>query len=75
MKLNRLQWGVQGVLDKVSFSARAAKDQLDDLDSKFGIHEKVGLAGTNIVESAKSTYDSAMEGYNENVVVGGRSDK
>jgi hypothetical protein len=75
MKLNRLQRGVQDVLDRVATSAKAAKALLDDLDSKIGIYEKVGSGGTNIVESLKSTYSSAMEGYNENIVVGGRSDK
>ncbi len=75
MKLNRLQRGVQDVLDRVGTSAQGAKAQLDDLDSKFGIYEKVGSGGTNIVESVKSTYNSALEGYKENVVVGGRSDE
>jgi light-harvesting complex II chlorophyll a/b binding protein 4 len=68
MKLNRLQRGAQDVLDGVTSSAQVAKAQLDNLDSKFGIYEKVGTGGTNFVESVKSK-------YYENVVVGGRSDE
>ncbi len=68
MKLNRLQRGAQDVLDSVTGSAQVAKAQLDNLDSKFGIYEKVGTGGTNFVESVKSK-------YYENVVVGGRSDE
>jgi hypothetical protein len=52
----------------VTSSAQVAKAQLDSLDSKFGIYEKVGTGGTNFVESVKSK-------YYENVVVGGRSDE
>ena len=68
MKLNRLQRGAQDVRDGVTSSAQVAKAQLDNLDSKFGIYEKVGTGGTNFVESVKSK-------YYENVVVGGRSDE
>lgn len=68
MKLNRLQRGAQELLDGVTSSAQVAKAQLDNLDSKFGIYEKVGTGGTNFVESVKSK-------YYENVVVGGRSDE
>lgn len=68
MKLNRLQRGAQDVLDSVTGSAQVAKAQLDNLDSKFGIYEKVGTGGTNFLESVKSK-------YYENVVVGGRSDE
>ncbi|KAL3799915.1 hypothetical protein ACHAW5_006646 [Stephanodiscus triporus] len=74
MKLNRLQRGIQDVVDKVATSTRGAKAQLDVLDSKFGIYEKVGSGGTNMVEAVKSTYNAAKEGYLENVVVGARSE-
>ena len=74
MKLNRLQRGIQDVVDKVATSTQGAKAQLDVLDSKFGIYEKVGSGGTNMMETVKSTYNGAKEGYVENVVVGARSD-
>jgi hypothetical protein len=74
MKLNRLQRGIQDVVDKVATSTQGAKAQLDVLDSKFGIYEKVGSGGTNMMETVKSTYNAAKEGYVENVVVGARID-
>ena len=73
MKLNRLQRGMQDIIDRVTTSTVGAKKQLDSLDSKFGIYDKVGAGGANVMEAAKSLYVDAMEGYEKNVVVGGRN--
>lgn len=74
MKYNRLKRGVQDVVEGLTSSTAAAKAQLDSLDSKFGIYEKVGttVGSLGVMETIQAAYDSAVESYSENVVKGNR---
>jgi len=56
MKLQRLQSGLQGAVDRVSASTTEQKAQMDELDDKFDIYEKVATAPKKIEAAIRSTY-------------------
>jgi len=59
MKLERLQNGLQGAVDRVTASTTTQKERMDGLDDQFGIYEKVAAvaaAPKKIEEAIRSTY-------------------
>mmetsp|Transcript_21885 Transcript_21885/g.46848 ORF Transcript_21885/g.46848 Transcript_21885/m.46848 type:complete len:374 (+) Transcript_21885:184-1305(+) len=56
MKLNRLKSGIQATMSQVNSSTSASKSQLDELDDKFDIYEKLAAGPKKIEDALRSTY-------------------
>jgi len=56
MKLQRVQDGIKGAIAQVTDSTTAQKGQLDELDDKFNIYDKIAVAPKNFAKAVRSTY-------------------
>ncbi|KAL7531072.1 hypothetical protein ACHAWF_010196 [Thalassiosira exigua] len=56
MKLKRLQKGVSDVTDRLTESTQKSKAQMDSLDEKFDLYEKLGAAPKKVQDALRSTY-------------------
>ena len=56
MKLERLQSGIKGAINKVTSSTETQKGKLDKLDDQFDIYSKLAVAPKKFEEAVRSTY-------------------
>ena len=56
MKLKRLQRGIEDTLEQITASSQKTKAQLDELDAKFDIYDKLASAPKKVEDAIRSSY-------------------